>query len=325
MHRWAASGAFPRTIFLCACVDPAAVKTAKEFSQLYFKGAPRSLVNGFIDDRADFPNFQAQLGCQGFVIFGPGFKILEPSSAPWVEYRDQAFQAVEAKLQQILNPRKRAAENPMNAPLGQQVRIVGLQTAQGQKMNGQCGEVVSSSENGRYQVKLEQDNQVKSFRPENLEPIQTQKDAGDGGGVVSLEEGVPSVGHKEMDDQHSSCIDALKALTSKLSVESLQHVRDELAEHFEEEERLMKEAGFGGAAEDAAGATMTAYGSHVSDHRRIIAVADEALLSLQNSCKTGPGAVPHEVANTIAKFFMEHATLYDSLYEGKIASTAVAA
>lgn len=167
MRVWAAGGKFPSTAFLCVCVDPNAFATAKEFSQLYFRSSPDSLINGYIDNQADFPNFQAQLGCQGFTVFNAAHQIVIPKSVPWMQFRDSAFRQLEGQLCQLLQPP--APENPLNAPVGQYVKVVNLTSAAGKEVNGQKGEVVGSSENGRFLVKL--NGATKSFKPENLEDV----------------------------------------------------------------------------------------------------------------------------------------------------------
>lgn len=376
MVAWAASGKFGKTGFLCICVDPDAVATAKEFGQLYFPSAPDSLINGFIDSQSDFPNFQAQLGCQGFIIFNSARQLVATKTLPFNQYREHAFKDVEGKLLQLLQPP--APQNPMNAPLGQYVRIVNLTSENGRALNGQLGEIVGSTENGRFQVKLADSS--KAMRPENLEdatdaPVGSrlqvvgltsekgQKLNGQVGDILggtangryivrlsdttmslkkeNLREPeraevdaaqylskVASVGHDGMDAQHDTCIQALQELWRDLSVSKLQLVRQELQAHFDDEEKLMKEAGFGqrqGSA-DADSNDFSAFGSHVGDHKRIIAVADEALSSLTNVCDTSDaygGTVPKEVAVALCKAFADHAEMYDSLYEGKIASSGI--
>jgi len=152
MAAWASGGKFPNAAFLCICVDPNALATAKEFGQLYFGSAPNSLLNGFIDSQADFPKFQAQLGCQGFIIYNSANQIVTPKTLPFMQYREGAFRDVEGKLCQLLQPA--APQNPLNAPLGQHVKIVKLTSSSGMLLNGQLGEVVGSTENGRFLVKI---------------------------------------------------------------------------------------------------------------------------------------------------------------------------
>lgn len=372
MVAWAASGRFPKAGFLCICVDPNAAGTAQEFGQLYFAAAPVSLVNGFIDSRNDFPNFQAQLGCQGFVIFNSKHQIVVPSSAAFTQYREGAFRDVEGKLSHLLQPA--APENPMNAPVGQQVRIVNLSSAAGAALNGQIGEVVGSTDAGRYQVKLGES--TKALNPANLEdatgaPVgkmvmvfgltsekgskmngqegevlggmangryivklsgatmalrkENLKDTAEEDIDASILHSVVSVGHSDMDAQHDTCKDALTELYENLSVKALKRTRDELKLHFDDEERLLAESGFGGGAgNDCCKETSNDFGAmkgHVYDHQRIIALVDDAIAKLSNVCDTSDsygGTVPKSVAATVCKAFVEHAKLYDALYEGKL-------
>lgn len=380
MVAWALSGNFNSVGFLCICVDPQAVATAKEFSQLYFPSAPNSLINGYIDSQSDFPSFQAQLGCQGFIIYNSVGQLVCSKTLPFVQYRDHAFKDVEGKLKQVLQPPP--PQNPMGAPIGQHVCVVKLSSESGKAMNGQLGEVVGSNESGRFLVKT--NDALKAFRPENLQDA-TDAPIGDrlqifgltsekgsklngqvgdiiggtanGRYIVRLSDsvmsfkkenlrdyqdadsdalkylaGIASVGHAAMDEQHDTCIAALKELWQDLSVKKLQYAREELRKHFEEEEMLMQKSGFGqdqsGAGEGAdagyccgTGNDFSALGSHIKDHKRIVSIADEALARLTNVCDASDahgGTVPKQVAIGLCKAFGEHATLYDALYEGKI-------
>lgn len=377
MAAWAASGKFRNAAFLCACVDPNARATAREFAQLYFTTAAESLLNGYIEKQSDFPNFQAQLGCQGFIIFNSSHQVVAQSTLPWTQYRDAAFRDVESRLHQLLQTAE--PQNPLNAPMSQHVRVVGLTSAAGIEMNGQLGEVVGSSENGRFLVKL--GSCTKALLPENLEDaagapvgkrvkvvglasakgtalngqvgvvlggavngrylvrlrettlaLRQENLVEDGGVEGAWLSGVGSVGHSGMDAQHDACVDALNELSQRLSVKALLRTRQELARHFEDEERLLKESGFGVAAIgdrcEGGSNDFSALGSHVSDHRRIVALADDALSMLQGVCDASDsmgGTVPKKVAADLREAFVQHATMYDALYEGKLAAQVVEA
>ena len=84
---------------MIVCSSPNRIFSTKEFAKLYFGGAPASLVNGFIDRREDFPDFEVQLGCGGFIIFDGTPSLVTRKTLPWGEYRDRAFLDLEAKLQ----------------------------------------------------------------------------------------------------------------------------------------------------------------------------------------------------------------------------------
>lgn len=262
MAAWASTDKFGSVGFLCVCVDPRALATAQEFGQLYFPSAPESLINGYIDNRSDFPDFQAQLGCQGFAIFNSTREIVTSRTAPFLDYRERAFRDVEGKLQKIL----KASEAP-----------------------------------------------AKAAKVENVDVDVTQY----------LKE-IGSVGHDAMDSQHDSCIEALKEFAQDLSVKKLKVARQEIEAHFADEEALLEASGFGQAPTTGdTGNDFSAYGSHIKDHRRIVEIVDTALSALTNVCEKSDshgGTVPKQVAIDLCKAFADHAKLYDSLYEGKIAA-----
>lgn len=361
MAAWAAEARFEKAGFFCICVDrksPSA--TAKEFREHYFAGAPESLVNGYIDSDEDFPNFDAQLGCQGFIIFNSTHEIVENSSLPYLAHRERAFQRLEYQLLNLLGTGALPADNPIGAPIGQLVKIKGIDSDPDGSLNDQQGEVDGSEESGAYLVIV--GGERKRVRPENLEdatdaPVgKTMRLTGVGdlwskynghdgevlGGTASgrvivqvgemqicinaknLQEisneadnlldqfsKVGSVGHEGMDAQHQECIGALKGLSSNLTVQSLREARRILKEHFDEEETLLSKSSFGGGDDGP----FSALRSHSKDHDRIICLADDALATLSS---TREGTVPKALAAKLCKAFVEHATMYDSLYEGQL-------
>eukprot|EP00747_Dinoflagellata_sp_TGD_P091117 gnl/TRDRNA2_/TRDRNA2_164947_c0_seq2.p1 gnl/TRDRNA2_/TRDRNA2_164947_c0~~gnl/TRDRNA2_/TRDRNA2_164947_c0_seq2.p1 ORF type:complete len:273 (-),score=50.22 gnl/TRDRNA2_/TRDRNA2_164947_c0_seq2:141-959(-) len=131
---------------------------------------------------------------------------------------------------------------------------------------------------------------------------------------------VPSVNHAGMDSQHESCAEALRTLTMQRSVVSLRRVRDELAEHFKEEEALLQDSGFG---QKVNGNDFSAFDSHAKDHQRIVALADAALLALANVCEASQGSVSEQVVVNLRRAFAEHAQLYDTLYADKLVAAPV--
>lgn len=359
MVAWAAEARFAKAGFLCICVDQnSPLATAKEFRKHYFTGAPESLINGYIDSKEDFPNFDAQLGCQGFVVFNSAHEIVENSSLPYLAHKVRAFQRLEWQLLELLGTGAVPSDNPIGAPIGQLVRIKGVISDQDGSLNGLQGEVDGSEQSGAYLVIV--GGERKMVRPENLEdatgaPVgETMRLTGVGdlwskynghdgevlGGTASgriivqvgevqicinaknLKEitdedtlkhfsEVGSVGHEVMDAQHQECIGSLKALSSNLTVQSLREARRLLKEHFDEEEKLLAESGFGGGDDGP----FSALNSHSKDHNRIIQLADDALAMPSSGCD---GTIPKALAAKLCKAFVEHATMYDSLYEGKL-------
>lgn len=305
---WASSGRFKDAAFLCCCVDPDPLATALDFERNYFGGAPASLLNAFIDSRADFPNFQASLGCQGFAIFDAARRLKISGTLPWTQHRDVAFRDLESKLRQIL------PQTP--APVGRRLRVTGLSSAKGSVLNGREGEVMGSADNGRWLVLVDGAAEPMALKPDNLEePTKVQKSE------VDELDTVDSVGHDDMDADHDRCIAALRTLRAKLSRPALRAARAELAEHFRHEEELLGGVGFGAAAGPQG---LSAFDSHIKDHNRIVAMADEALAKLDGACDSVEGAVPQATAASLIRSFVEHATLYDALYIGKLEPRASA-
>lgn len=383
MVQWAASRKYPGIGFLCICVDPDARNIAKEFGNLYFGSAPESFINGFIEDKSDFPNFQAQLGCQGFIIFNSEFEIVIPRTKPWMQHRDGAFRDLENKLSHLLE--RTTLQNPLKAPLGQQMRIVNLTGADGTKLNGLIGKIVGSTTHGKYLVKVDKSRQggarkkgkKLTLSAENLEDatdapigkivqvtdLTNAKDvklngqtgevlggAANGSWIVKLGEStttlrkenlkeqsndssddgicfssIASVGHATMDAQHKDSMSVLAMLYQQLSVQTLRQAQQDLAAHFAEEEALLREAGFGGAEGGGAQCNcnndFSALGSHIADHKRMIALANDTLSEIGDVCNSSDAygsIVPKELAVNLCKAFTDHAAMYDSLYEGKL-------
>lgn len=310
MALWSLSGSFKDVCFLCVCVDPNALGTAADFSRNYFNGASSSLWNGFIDNRADFPTFQAQLGCQGFIIFDGAGQIKVPKSAQWNQDRERAMRMVEGQLRAIL-PKAQV-------PVGRKVRVVGLGSTKGLEINGRLGEVLGASGPDRWSVQVVGEEKPMALRPENLEegtdePNETQSDDEDAT--------VASVNHEGMDRDHEECTDALRGLLQSLCKPSLRKARAAIADHFEREEALLREEGFGEdkRGKEESGGMFSAMDNHIKDHQRIVALADDALGNLDGACDSVQGSVPKVVAKQLARAFREHADLYDSLYAEKFA------
>jgi len=252
---WAISGRFEGVAFVCCCVDPDALYTAVDFERNYFAGAPPSLLNVFIDDRADFPRFETQLGCQGFVVFDAARSLKVPATLPWSQHRDGAFHDLERVLRVM----------DQNHNFGNALPETTMQKG---NMDAEPASIV-----------------------------------------------VDSVGHPGMDSEHERCAVALRSLQDKLSVQTLRAARAELLEHFQHEETMLRVIGFGASGDKS---SLSAFDGHIKDHNRIVGIADAALSKLDSACDTSEGAVPKHVSIALAKAFVEHATLYDALYVGKI-------
>lgn len=85
------------------------------------------------------------------------------------------------------------------------------------------------------------------------------------GDVMKKDWVMPSVGIQSMDEEHELCEGALALLLVEPTVKSLAKVVEVLTEHFQHEERLMKQSGFGRPGEQ-----FSPYANHAADHERIL-------------------------------------------------------
>ena len=83
--------------------------------------------------------------------------------------------------------------------------------------------------------------------------------------VLSKNWVMPSVGIQTMDEEHELCEGALSLMLLKPNTQTLTKVMEALTEHFQHEEELMKQAGFGRPGEP-----FSPYANHVKDHERIL-------------------------------------------------------
>lgn len=90
---------------------------------------------------------------------------------------------------------------------------------------------------------------------------------------------LPYVGHREMDAEHAEIDKSLAKLVDFPTEETLLTLMNILQTHFSNEETLLQERKFGQSQRGA----LSAYDSHVSDHRRILREVD----NLQKLASTG--------------------------------------
>ena len=87
------------------------------------------------------------------------------------------------------------------------------------------------------------------------------------GDILGSDWALPSVGVSSMDREHEDCEEALSLLLRSPTVQTLTVAMEVLTQHFQHEERLMKESGFGRPQEK-----FSPYANHVTDHERILDV-----------------------------------------------------
>jgi hemerythrin len=132
----------------------------------------------------------------------------------------------------------------------------------------------------------------------------------------------PSVNVDVMDDEHEACTIAINKLLSQPSVEHLKIVIDELTKHFDHEELLMnKYSDHNQETSSTPPQPFSAIGSHITDHQRILKLANSVLD--KNSSTTACGNVVDRIdVEEIAKSFVRHADIYDALYGESIPQSA---
>mmetsp|Transcript_50007 Transcript_50007/g.143973 ORF Transcript_50007/g.143973 Transcript_50007/m.143973 type:complete len:384 (+) Transcript_50007:174-1325(+) len=111
-----------------------------------------------------------------------------------------------------------------------------------------------------------------------------------------------SVQVPSMDAEHAECAAALRNLVSQRTHAALEVVRQCLAEHFEHEEALFVEFGFGAHANEK----LSAAKSHAEEHKRILAKIQRGLQS--------QAAVPGDFILDLLQDFHDHTLRHDSQY-----------
>ena len=120
---------------------------------------------------------------------------------------------------------------------------------------------------------------------------------------------LPSTGHDAMDAEHAELTAAMIVATSSSTLASVTMLRDIFAAHASHEERLMRDSGFG----ESHDAGFSAMESHAKDHA---AICDAATLAMKEA--DVDGIVPKVSVRALCARIVEHAEMYDALYEGRL-------
>jgi len=238
MEAWASyyNRVAPKTIrFICVCVESQEV--AKLFDSIIrFENA----CNAYIPSRQYLPVGYGQLGCSGFVIADQQANFVSRKTQRYLDFGEGAFRQVEAILQHELDALHLTQKSPLGAPV---VRTV---------MEGRSREIEATKASTGNKRKL-------------TEPEEEKKE-------VSLEERLGvflddhGTGIGSVDHEHEECINSLQQLLKRPSVEELETAIDILKAHFQSEESMMQEHGFGGNINSS----FSAIHSHIKDHEKII-------------------------------------------------------
>mmetsp|Transcript_12424 Transcript_12424/g.48275 ORF Transcript_12424/g.48275 Transcript_12424/m.48275 type:complete len:276 (-) Transcript_12424:231-1058(-) len=120
---------------------------------------------------------------------------------------------------------------------------------------------------------------------------------------------LPSTGHDAMDAEHAELTAAMIVATSSSTLASVTMLRDIFAAHASHEERLMRDSGFG----ESHDAGFSAMESHAKDHAAICDAATRAMKEADVD-----GIVPKVSVRALCARIVEHAEMYDALYEGRL-------
>lgn len=266
METWAKEGAFNAN-FICICVngDSTSLPVAKDFGTRY---QIEACFNGYISENSDLPT-HGQLGCQGLILVDAEGNFISERTAAFTQQREKAFRMVEKKLFQ-LGAYKGVAkdfEGPaLRFPVGTRVECLIGRNLWAQ---GRVVELRVFSMNREMPYKIELDDGRLILAPLDSHDVIRK--------VVDDTLEIPSVGVKEMDEEHEECLVLLKQLeenlsrksnnccsgnkcsSSESSRESLKEVYDSLSKHFEHEEDLFAQTGFGNHGTSFSDLRMTAW------------------------------------------------------------------
>ena len=120
---------------------------------------------------------------------------------------------------------------------------------------------------------------------------------------------LPSTGHDAMDAEHTELTAAMIVATSSSTLASVTMLRDIFAAHASHEERLMRDSEFG----ESHDAGFSAMESHAKDHAAICDAATRAMKEADVD-----GIVPKVSVRALCARIVEHAEMYDALYEGRL-------
>jgi len=249
MEAWAAyyDRVAPKMIrFICVCVESQEV--AKLFDSIIrFENA----CNSYIPSRQYLPRGYGQLGCSGFVIADQQANFIARKTKRYLDLGEGAFRHVEAILQHELDALQLTRKSPLGAPV---VRTV---------IEGRGGDSKATKAITGSKRKL-------------TEPEEEKKE-------VSLEERLIAflddhgTGIGSVDHEHGECISALQQLLKRPSVEELETAIDILKAHFQSEESMMQQHGFGGNINSS----FSAIHSHITDHEKIVKLGVVELRRIQ--------------------------------------------
>lgn len=279
---------------VCICVDGRPVETAREFRRLYFDD---TMTNGFIDDPRDFPTFPAQLGCQGLVVLDAKGRFATQRSPAFLEYRHQAFRAVEAMLVPLIAAAPPCAERGRAATTPRQEEEKEEETCAKGASKAPKSSRATFSENACCDAPTPLD--------EEADPAYA----------------LPPVDHDDLDADHAVISALMRAVTKSNTAADLIALRDEFLAHAAREEAIVRAAEQAARGGSAPGTTSSfeASDSHAADHVRIAGMATAAAAGAAAPGRAD-GLVSEAAVRGVCRAILEHAATFDALAARTIAA-----
>ena len=238
-----------------------------------------------------------QLGCSGFIVVDKKGNFVSRKTRAYLQYGEDAFEHVEELLSDLLKeePTKMMSQgdardvSPLSA--GSTAIIDGLGKLDGLRVIIEHFDPSS----GCFSVKLQGSGKSSSLlmQPCSLRPLDdepgsseeaTSEESNDRKDVPTCNAKItvhapPSVGVESMDREHEECARAFQELLEMPTSGNLEKVVSVLEDHFDHEEKLMKQHGFGNDNGNGI-SSFSAFDSHSCDHQRILDIGRNELLRI---------------------------------------------
>ena len=247
--------------FVSICVDNQPKRVAREFQSLYFDGA--SIVNTFIKDREDFPNFPTQLGCQGLIVLEDNGKFATIRSSAFLDYREDAFEFVERMLEPLIamgaTARREVSSSGESSPLEKDSSALVISATRATKpivfVENACSDVPVALDGERYCI-------------------------------TDLR--LPSVCHQCMDYEHLVIEKLMHTAIQNRDPSDVHALMTEFIEHTAHEEDLIRSSGFGSCGGNR---NFSAVDSHALDHKAIARLGKSTIETVDSAGKVTKAAV----------------------------------
>jgi hemerythrin len=298
MDKWAANPEYSHVAFFCICVE-GTPSLRRQVAMTFVKELriASSFVGHFVQD-SEMPRF-GQLGCQGFILALPDGRVAVARSPAWVEQRGQAIRWMEKVFETL----KDGSEDEEEAEEEEDhdERDDDTNSLRCEEQEGCSQASCESSSSNKEQSCAQATSESKSCQ----------------GGACSVRacfRDVGSVKVDSMDDEHAETVALLRVLEQNRDVSALKAALECMARHFEHEEQLLVEHGFGGLA-----STIVMEG-HVGDHKAILGM----MRTEASQCEIMKREVSPMFLSELAERFDFHATEYDGRYADFLAERGVA-